>query len=260
MSYNPTYYSGIGTGSFSVVTTPQLLQTGQTYYYRAFAETENHLVFYGNELTLTTVPATQAAGAGVVYYGTSYGSIVYGNGQEWMTENLRTSRFANGDTIPQQIEGLSLASGTPAFSRYAFDSGNNQIYGKLYNHYAVVDPRNLCPTGWHVPSQAELRALVDYWGGLGAPDKFKEAGNTHWEAPSNGTNESGFTALPGGASTGGSSSTAFFGINNRAYFWTSSPYPNLPQRSYGLQIDTSPSMINWDWSDSYHMSIRCIKD
>lgn len=123
--------------------------------------------------------------------------------QIWMVENLKVTRFRNGDDIPlkqhQQwdYEGLT---GEPAYCYYDDDFNNIDIYGQLYNWNAVNDSRQLAPEGWHIPTDEEWLTLINCLGGPPvAGGKMKEEGTSHWLAPNVGaTNESGFTALPGG--------------------------------------------------------------
>jgi uncharacterized protein (TIGR02145 family) len=133
-------------------------------------------------------------------------------GQTWTTQNLSVSRYRNGDLIPQvtdDIEWGTLTTG--AWCWYNNDSVNYSQYGKLYNWYAVNDPRGLAPAGWHVPSDAEWNKLVKCidpaadttitqgYQNTTAGGAMKEAGTIHWSSPNNGaTNSSGFAGLPAG--------------------------------------------------------------
>jgi uncharacterized protein (TIGR02145 family) len=248
--------SGVGTFDCLAASMEQLT----VYYYRAYAVTSNHLVFYGNELSLTTTQAIQSAGSGVSFNGYTYPSVVYGNGQEWMTENLRTSRFANGDTIPHFLEGMGVPMATPAYTHYDFDNSFNAVYGKVYNHYAVMDSRNVCPTGWHVPTSEESNDLRNYWDNLA--NALKAPGNTYWNSPSNGTNESGFSALPSGKGevyTNGD--IDFIGMGGNFYMWTSTQNGTFDDSVNILRLSDSGSVISI--SNAYrneYLSIRCIKD
>jgi uncharacterized protein (TIGR02145 family) len=121
--------------------------------------------------------------------------------QVWMTKNLNVDKFRNGDPIPEaktNEEWIKAGENKqPAWCYYENDPANGEKYGKLYNWYAVNDPRGLAPEGWHVPSEEELQDLFIYLGGR------KMAGialknDTGWFKKGNGTNESGFSALPGG--------------------------------------------------------------
>ncbi len=130
--------------------------------------------------------------------GTVYTSIVI-NGQEWMQQNLAVTKYRNGDPIPTGLSNSTWNSATSgAYAIYNNDAANNATYGKLYNWYAATDSRGLCPTGWHVPSDAEWTILEMSLGGSSvAGGKMKST--TGWNAPNTGaTNESGFTGLPGG--------------------------------------------------------------
>lgn len=118
-----------------------------------------------------------------------------------MAQNLRTTKYKNGDAVPNVSNNFDWSNlGSGAYCWYTNSNGFEQPYGKLYNWYAVIDSRGLCPTGWHVPSDAEWTTLTDYLGGTSiAGGKMKETSTTHWISPDSGaTNESGFTGLPGG--------------------------------------------------------------
>jgi uncharacterized protein (TIGR02145 family) len=140
-------------------------------------------------------------GAGVTDIdGNTYQTIII-NGQEWMAENLRTSTYANGDPIPNVTDNTqwgNLTSG--AWAHYNNDSQYENPYGKLYNGYTVVDPRNVCPTDWHVPDDLEYSLLTDYLGGQGvAGGKMKSIDSQYWSGLNlYATNESGFSGRPGG--------------------------------------------------------------
>ena len=193
---------GNGTGSFT--SNLSGLTASTTYYVRAYAINSAGTA-YGNEVSFTTSACGDciySTGAGVTFNGYTYTSIVLGNGQEWMAENLRTTTYANGDPIPNitgNTQWPNLTTG--AWVHYGNDSQNENPYGKLYNWYTVDDPRNVCPTGWHVPTDAEYTLLIDYLGGsvAGAGSKMKSTGTQYWSSPNSGaTNESGFSGLPGG--------------------------------------------------------------
>lgn len=132
--------------------------------------------------------------------GNVYHTVTIGT-QVWMVENLKTSKYRNGDIIPKVIdnsEWANLKSG--AFCNYNNDTVIGNKYGKLYNWYAITDSRKIAPIGWHVPSSAEWETLTNFLGGTNvAGGKIKETGTIYWSSPNLGaTNESGFTALAGG--------------------------------------------------------------
>jgi uncharacterized protein (TIGR02145 family) len=121
--------------------------------------------------------------------------------QQWMSENLNVTTFRNGDPIPeaktaQEFIAAGLSS-KPAWCYYNNDSLNNHTYGKLYNWYAVNDPRGLAPKGFHIPGLDDWNSLIYYLGGdTSAGRKMKST--TGWDENGNGNNESGFSGLPGG--------------------------------------------------------------
>jgi len=149
--------------------------------------------------------------------------------QVWMLKNLDVDRYRDGTPIPLVTTDEEwIAAGnaeTGAWCYYNNDPSTGATYGKLYNWYAVNDPRGLAPAGWHIPSDAEWTTLesclnqIEPSGNVGG--KLKEAGTTHWQSPNTGaTNSSGFTALPGGhrfVMTNGS----FFAIGQNCEFWSS---------------------------------------
>lgn len=191
--------------------------------------------------------------------GNLYKTIKIGD-QWWMAENLRVTRFQNGETIPLAINdndwySLSISS----CCDYENNPSNSQIYGKLYNWYAATDERKMCPTGWHVPTDAEWSELIDYLGGeLVAGGKLKEVGTLHWNSPNNGaTNESGFTALPGGYRDDDGS---FDGIGNRGFLWSSTENGDYAwSRSLGYANGYCLGK-NDNFFREYGFSVRCIKD
>jgi uncharacterized protein (TIGR02145 family) len=179
--------------------------------------------------------------------------------QTWMAQNLRVTHYNDGSFIPRvfdnaEWEGLT----TGARIEYGNFQSNINIYGLLYNYYAVSDNRKLCPAGWHVPSETDWTTLVDNLGGSDyAGGKLKETGTVHWESPNSGAvDQYGFTALPGGW---------------RLY---NGPFTNL--QKYGLWWTTQEASVSnaWiryiEWDDdnifqnespkTVGCSVRCIKD
>jgi len=170
--------------------------------------------------------------------GNIYQTIKIGH-QWWMAENLKVSRYQNRDTIPNvtnDTEWFNLTSG--AWCNYENDESNVETYGRLFNWYAVNDSRKIAPEDWRVASDADWKQLEMYLGmikseadalgmrGWNVGGKFKEAGTEHWTAPNYGaTNESGFTALPGGYhDTGTPATESFFDLAKTCYFWTSTGF------------------------------------
>lgn len=146
-------------------------------------------------------------------------------GLEWTTENLDVTTYANGDPIPEVTDPVAWAAlTTGAWCYYNNDPANGPIYGKLYNWYAVNDPRGLAPSGYRLITDAEYLALRNCLQSgvplVPAGGQLKEAGTVHWAAPNEGaTNITGFTALPGGTRT-----FNFSGITTEANFWTSAEF------------------------------------
>jgi uncharacterized protein (TIGR02145 family) len=221
-SQNPTIalttktVDGTGTGSFTSSITG--LSPGTLYYVRAYA-TNSAGTAYGNQQTLTTTTAVSGVFNPNLTYGTmsdndgnTYKTIVIGT-QTWMAENLKTTKYRNGNAIPTNLTDAAwLAATTGAYAIYNNNAANNTTFGKLYNWYAVADSRNLCPVGWHVPSDGEWKTLeislgmsttdADLTGYRGSAQnvggKLKST-STLWTASNTGaTNESGFSGLPGG--------------------------------------------------------------
>ncbi|MBM2816459.1 MAG: hypothetical protein HW421_3221 [Ignavibacteria bacterium] len=121
--------------------------------------------------------------------------------QVWMKRNLDVDHYRNGDSIPEVRDAKQWANlTTGAWCYYNNDFVNGILYGKLYNWYAVNDPRGLAPPGWHIPSDSEWTTLITNLGGADfAGGKLKETGTKHWQNPNTGaSNETGFSALPGG--------------------------------------------------------------
>jgi uncharacterized protein (TIGR02145 family) len=151
--------------------------------------------------------------------GNVYKTVQIGT-QVWMAENLKTTRYRNGDPIRTNLTDAAWSAvSTGAYAVYNNDAANNTTYGKLYNWYAVVDSRNLCPVGWHIPSDAEWTTLENFLGGDGiAGGKMKAVSNL-WQSPNKGaTNESGFSGLPGGFRD---SIFTYDYVGNYGYWWSS---------------------------------------
>ena len=200
-----------------------------------------------------------------IFYGTvtdgdgnSYNTVVLGN-QEWMAENLRSVTYANGDPIPHVPESAQwgpLTSG--AWCTYNNDPELEATYGMLYNWFAAVDERNVCPSGWHVPSDLDWTELTDFLGGPGvAGEKLKSTGTELWNEPNfAANNETGFSALPGGWRL---SFGPFNFIGENAYFWTTTGL--TASIAWYRRMSFNSGIVFRDNSDKkLGMSIRCVKD
>jgi uncharacterized protein (TIGR02145 family) len=204
--------------------------------------------------------------------GNFYPTVIIGS-QEWMASNLKTTRYSNGDSVVFVRDNLTTWGGNIGqWCYYNYDSINNIYFGKLYNFFAVADSRNLCPTGWHVPSKVEfeqLIVLIDPYSSLSssyASGFLMATGNLQeqtglWQWPNDGANNrSGFSALPGGRKE--TSGTNFFYLNERALFWSSTAVPFGPTGFTAniLSLPTAQlSSLNVN-SSSQGLSIRCIRD
>ena len=178
-----------------------------------------------------------------------------------MTENLKVSKYRNGDAIPTNLSSTDWQNTTSG----AYAIYNNTTYGKLYNWHAVADPRGLCPTGWHVPSYAEWTTIENFLGGSSvAGGKMKstgtiEAGTGLWYSPNtNATNSSGFMGLAGGRFEG------FDGVFSDAGFlgqlWSTTHYMTSAQ-SFSFGFDYFSGFSSWYNDDVQRgLSVRCLKD
>jgi len=174
------------------------LTANKLYYARAYA-TNSAGTGYGDQITFTTSSPTSTISdrEGNVY------KIVTVGTQVWMAENLKSTKYNDGTSIPNVTASTSWgALTTGAYCDYGNVASNSSTYGRLYNWYvgASSNAKNVCPTGWHVPSDVEWTTLTTYLGGVSvAGGKVKEAGTSHWLSPNTGaTNTTGFTALPSG--------------------------------------------------------------
>ena len=204
------------------------------------------------------------------YDGNVYHIVKIGD-QEWLMENLEVKHFRNGDAIPEVTDNDTWAALTSeAYCKYDNDVGYGEIYGCLYNWYAVSDVRGLAPEGWHIPTDDEWKELEMHlgmtqaqadgvgWRGTDEGGKLKEVGLTHWNNPNNGaTNETGFTGLPSGRRSG--STGVFISIGNTAYFWTTTAYDT--ENFWTRWLDSTNVLIyrtGYDLKGGY--TVRCVRD
>jgi uncharacterized protein (TIGR02145 family) len=189
--------------------------------------------------------------------GNSY-NLVEIDTQLWTTKNLNVSKYRNGDEIPQvQDEAEWEALTTGAWCYYENNEENGTTYGKLYNWYAVNDPRGLAPESFHIPSDEEWNDLIESLGGENvAGGKLKEKGKVHWDEPNKkASNTSGFTALPGGYR---SYSGAFNSIGGLGYLWSSS---DDDMESMSISLDSDKGNVQpYYYDKTYGFSVRCLKD
>lgn len=191
--------------------------------------------------------------------GNAYHAIQIGD-QFWMVENLQVTRYRNGDAIPYITDDSEWDTQTTgAFCFYDNDKENVAKYGLLYNWFAVEDERNIAPEGWHVPSDKEWKKLLDYFDGDEvAGGKMKEIGTIYWSAPNMGaTNESGFSAVPGGYRLNRKGRFGNEGLS--ANFWSSTK--GNKGFAWGLSLSNShPKVERFNYIQQYGLSVCCIRD
>ncbi|NNT71581.1 hypothetical protein HKT18_05050 [Flavobacterium sp. IMCC34852] len=239
------------------------LSQNTTYYVRAYA-TNAEGTFYGEQITLTTLGQLFTnAGSVTDIDGNTYPSIIINN-KQWMKENLNVSKYRNGDVIPEvtdptQWEDLT----TGAWCYYANETANGTTYGKLYNWYAVNDPRGLAPAGWHVATDQEWTALTTFLGGntTVAGAKLRDTGALWAPESAIATNQSGFSALPSGRSFITVTPTGedpFMFMGKVAYWWSSTQASSTS--SYTLNVGFTNSITRSSIRFNAGLAVRCVKN
>ena len=209
------------------------LNSGTTYHFRIKAV--NSLgTSYGDDMAFSILIAD--------IDGNLYQSVKIGN-QVWLASNLKTTKYSNGDVISSGI----YVQGN--------DLNDAAIYGRLYTWTVAVDGRNVCPTGWHVPSEVEWNVLLS---NVISPADLKEQGLVHWFSPNTGaTNSVSFTALPGGYFDG----SVTTGLQAIASFWFKDEVGAIYGRGFKLYYNNSPNpgdYVNSEKNTAF--SVRCLKD
>jgi uncharacterized protein (TIGR02145 family) len=189
--------------------------------------------------------------------GDSYNGVQIGT-QFWTTKNLNISKYRNGDEIPQVQDAAEWAAlTTGAWCYYENKEENGITYGKLYNWFAVNDPRGLAPEGFHIPSDEEWNCLTEYLGGENvAGGKMKEKGKVHWAEPNKkANNTSGFTGLPGGECN---YNGTFWCLGEIGWWWSSSD-DETEGMSINLNSDNGIAQVYY-FDKTSGFSVRCLKD
>jgi uncharacterized protein (TIGR02145 family) len=245
--------------SFAFIAIDNLTQN-TTYYVKGYVTNESG-TSYSQEISFTTGEGEISDIDGNIYQIKTIGS------QTWMIENLKVSKLNNGTILPIVQENLEWSSTTTS----AYCTFDNNIYGKLYNFYAVADNRKLCPSGWHVPSDNEWKIMETYLGmtqsqadisGLrgtneGGELKLSGCSPEGWSCYNVGaTNSSGFSALAGGYRY---DNGIFSNIRESAYFWTSTEYDNSSALNRSLSKDNA-QIGRLNVKKGFGFSVRCIKD
>lgn len=189
--------------------------------------------------------------------------------QRWMAENLRTSHYANGDPIPYVPTTQWSLQTNGAWTNYDTDASYDDLYGKLYNWYTVVDPLNACPEGWHVPSDLDWMELEESLGvpvadldntgprGAAANAGGRLKAQSLWESPNTGANDSSaFSAFPGGDR---SSNGSFVNVGVKGYWWSTSEFNTVQGWQRSLTYDNA-GVYRQSSLKVVGASIRCVQD
>jgi uncharacterized protein (TIGR02145 family) len=178
-------------------------------------------------------------------------------GQIWTTENLNASTFRNGDAIPEAGSAAEWKKAgeeeKPAWCYYNNNPVNSKKYGKLYNWYAVNDPRGIAPAGWHIPTNEEWTTLTDSLGN-DAGAMMKSSGG--WKENGNGTNKFGFAALPGGYRY---DSGTFANLGSNAYWWSTTDLLTYVAWIHSISYNYG-ALYGYFSNKRLGLSVRCIKD
>lgn len=223
------------------------LTPSTTYHVRAYATTALG-TFYGAD-----VPVRTMHGSVTDVDGNTYRTVLIG-AQEWMADNLKVTRYRTGDVIANITDNTqwsnTIMSG--AYCAYNNDPANAAKYGLLYNHYTVVDGKGVCPSGWHVPSDAEWSTLITYVGGASvAGYHLKQTG-----AGITADNSSGFSGVMSGYR---SHADSFRDLGIDGNLWSSTIKDGY--LSYGIWIKKlENNVVNCGYPKIDGLSIRCIKD
>lgn len=199
--------------------------------------------------------------------GNDYNTIKIGS-QVWMKENLKTTKYNDGEPIPLILLGTAwknlFTEGCCWYQNDIADSREN--YGLLYNWH-TVNTKKLCPKGWHVPTDDEWHTMVQslddsasltVFESLTAGNKLKEAGNTNWNLQSAGaTNETGFTALPGGYRN---VIGEFYGLGNFGTWWSSTEVPSNDGNAYTRVMDVTGMVGKSQGCKNEAYSVRCLRN
>jgi uncharacterized protein (TIGR02145 family) len=202
-----------------------------------------------------SIPITVTDIDGNVYHTVTIGT------QVWMVENLKTTKYRNGTAIPNVTDNAAWGlSTTGAYCDYNNTPSNSATYGRLYN-WDAVNTDNLCPIGWHVPTDAEWITLISHLGGESiASGKLKEVGLTHWNYPNTAaTNETGFSALPGGSLEFSGGIYRYEYIGSFGKWWSSTQVDPIFTWIWSMTYDDS-NATRRAFDNNNGFSVRCIKD
>jgi uncharacterized protein (TIGR02145 family) len=218
---NAVVKNGSGPGMYECALTN--LASNTKYYARTYCKNGSGRYIYGPQVTFTTL---QDYGTVTDADGNVYTTVTIGT-QVWTQQNLRTTKYRDGSPIPNILDDVEWSDQVAgAFCNYNNDEGFVPVYGRLYNWYAVGDPRGLAPAGWRVPTYQEWRAMFDYLGGYDvAGGRLKETGITVWKTPNTGATNAAMFFARGTGSRKHYYPTDIGGFANMGYdgpYWTSS--------------------------------------
>ncbi len=251
---------GGGIGLFTSAVSGLLPST--TYYLRAYA-TNSAGTAYGNQITFST---------GVTYQGQLYAPVTIGT-KTWLNPDLRVEKYTNGDPIPVYTPGMAWATLTTGAYNFTAEncisvSGQPNTCAKLYNYYAVIDPRGLCPTGWHIATASDFTTIENALGSTGAGGKLKSTATINvspngfssgsgWEPPNTGaSNSSGFTALPTGQFE---TTLVHTGTTQMATWWLGGS--TSPSSSSAKRVSYNNANISMlPLSRNTGLAVRCVKN
>jgi uncharacterized protein (TIGR02145 family) len=251
----PTFEQITGNNNIAEYATITGLTQATTYHFRIKA-VNSAGTSYGSDLTFTTNTSSQVTDID----GNLYNTLTIGS-QVWLKESLKATKYNDGTAIPNVTDNTAWSTtSTGAYCDYANTPANSTTYGRLYNWYVVgsTNPKNVCPTGWHVATDADWTNLATYLGGESvAGGKLKETGTTHWTTPNTGaTNETGFTALPGGYR----SQSGSFGLSGTYGFWWTANEGGTTFAFYRFMFNTSASLSSGDNDKHGGFYVRCVKN
>jgi len=211
-------------------------------------------IILAQQAAIDALDAVCGCSAPVSYQGHHYEVVEIG-GQCWFAENLQSESYRNGDAIP--VLANSTWDDTPNGAQAAFDGDEANVieYGRLYNWHAIDDPRRLCPSGWHVPDDAEWQVLID---GIGAQGGLQLKASSGWTAGPNGTDAHGFDGRPAGKR---SANGVFASLGALATWWSATPNENGGDAHVKSLIDNSDEVYQQQGiSRQQGRSIRCLKN
>jgi len=255
---NQNYFlnQGSGLGHFSLTITG--LASNTKYYIRAYV-IDSSGISYGAEKSFTT--SENPLQTITDYDGNVYHQVTIGI-QVWLVENLQTTHYRDGTAISYLADPtLWLNASYGVLAWYNNDINNKNVYGALYNWYAVNDPRGLAPFGWHVATDQEWAILAGNLGGdVNAGGLLKDIGMNYWASPNTGaTNSSGFTALPGGYRYNGADANLGYGAD----FWTSTESGGGYAWSRYLEYSSTivyHGLNNYPVDEHGGKAVRCVHD